>query len=63
MLGSVGSAPPFDPEDLDQDINGANVKYWILVPDTISVPESGSTFLFLAIALIPIAASYRWWRN
>ncbi|MBN1570908.1 MAG: hypothetical protein JXA73_23910 [Acidobacteria bacterium] len=61
MLSSVGSAPAFDP---NQDMNSADFKYWILVPDTkTTVPEGGSTLLFLAIAIIPIALSCRLWRS
>lgn len=48
MLSSVGVPPAFDPY---QNMNGMDVNYWILVPDTY-IPEPATLLLFAAGALL-----------
>jgi len=48
MLSSVGTPPTFNPY---QNMNGQDVNYWILVPDTY-IPEPATLFLFAAGALL-----------
>ena len=54
-FSSVGGRPAFDAL---QDPNASSLKYWILVPDTFTIPEP-TTFLLMLPAMVASLAYCR----